>query len=120
MHNIYPTNIFLCKIKRKENNTCSYCNDVDFIEQFFFYCPIVYDFRKCIEQFILHSIDIRIQLQVTDILFGMKLAGVSKSKCINHVILIAKMCISIFKKTNSLYPLKDIFETHMQVRNITS
>ena len=79
LHNIYPTNILLCKMKVKENSKCSYCNDVDFIEHFFFDCPIVYDFWKFIEQFILHSIDIRIKLQVTDMLFGIKLAGVSKS-----------------------------------------
>ena len=88
MHNIYRTNILLCKMKVKEQNKCSYCNDVHFIEHFFFDCPIAYDFWKFIEQFILHSIDIRIKLQVTDILFGMKLAGESKSKCITLVELV--------------------------------
>ena len=89
MHNIYQTNILLCKMKVKEKNKCSYCYDVvDFIEHFLFDCPCVYDFWKFIEQFILHSIDTRIKLQVTDILFGMELAGESKSKCITLVELV--------------------------------
>ena len=27
LHNIYPTNILLCKMKVKENNKCTYCNE---------------------------------------------------------------------------------------------
>ena len=94
-------------MKVKDNSICSYCNDVDFIEPFVFNYPIVYDFWKFIEQFILHSIDMRIKLQVTDILFGIQLAGVSKSKKFNHVILIAKLVHQYLKKPNSVYPLKD-------------
>ena len=34
-HNIYPTNIMLCKMRVRENQRCSYCPDqVDFIEHF--------------------------------------------------------------------------------------
>ena len=35
LHNIYPTNILLSKMKIKENNKCSYCTDtVDVIGHF--------------------------------------------------------------------------------------
>ena len=28
LHNIYPTNILLCKMKVRDDQLCSYCNDV--------------------------------------------------------------------------------------------
>ena len=54
LHNIYPTNILLSKMKITESNLCSYCsNSVDFIEHFFFQCPKTNIFWKYIESFIL-------------------------------------------------------------------
>ena len=36
LHNIYPTNILLCKMKVRDDRMCSYCNDVvAYIEYFF-------------------------------------------------------------------------------------
>ena len=36
LHNIYPTIISLCKMKVRDDQMCSYCNDVvDYIEHFF-------------------------------------------------------------------------------------
>ena len=49
LHNIYATNILLSKMKVTENNKCSYCkNIVDFIEHFFYECPVVVNFWKFI------------------------------------------------------------------------
>ena len=104
LHNIYPTNILLCKMKVKENNKCTYCNEfVDYIEHFFFECPVVRDFWQYIEQHILINFNVQVHLIAFDILFGIKCFNVGKIKLkkMNHVILIAKMCISIFRKTQS-------------------
>ena len=50
IHNIYPTNIMLHKMKIKDSNRCSYClHDVDFLEHFFFECTIVRQFWVFIE-----------------------------------------------------------------------
>ena len=139
LHNIYPTNILLCKMKVRDDQMCSYCNDVvDYIEHFFFDCPtikkfwnymeyylehiffdcptikkfwnyiehIFFDcptikkFWNYIEQYILVTFDIQTHLTVVDVLFGIKQHnyGKVKTKLINHVILIAKMCISMYKK----------------------
>ena len=38
------------------------------------------------------------------------------SKIINHVILIAKMCISMYKKTNAFLSLSMIFENQLRLR----
>ena len=40
LHNIYPTNTLLCKMKVKDDQMCSCCYDVvDYIEHFFFWPP---------------------------------------------------------------------------------
>ena len=82
---------------------CSYCNDVvDYIEHFFFDCPTMKIFCNYIEQYILITFDIQTHLTVVDVLFGIKQHnyGKVKTKLINHVILIAKMCISVCTKKN--------------------
>ena len=123
LHNIYPTNILLCKMRITENNFCSYCADtVDFIEHFFFFCPVVLKFWKDVEQFLLKRIGINVKLGITDVIFGIKdkkeISLESQRKDTNHIILIGKMCISIFKKTNSYALIYDIFEKHCALRGI--
>ena len=93
LHNIDPTNILLCKMKVRDDQMYSYCNDVvDYIQHFFFDCPTIKKFWNYIQQYILTT--------VVDVLFGIKQHdyGKVKTKRINHVILIAKLCISMYKK----------------------
>ena len=104
---------------RDADQMCSYCyNVVDYIEHFFFDCPPIQNFRKYIEQYILITFDIGIYLTIVDVLFEIKQYdyGKVKTKRINHIILIAKMCISIYKKTKSFLPLSMIFENQLRVR----
>ena len=129
LHNIYPTNILLYNVR--DDQMCSYCNDVvDYIEHFFFDCPTIKKFCNYIEQYILITFDVRTHLTVVDVLFGIKQYWKVKTKQINHVILIAKMCISMYQKltpsfhyplylknvhkyvpkTNAFLPLSIIFE----------
>ena len=87
---------------------CSYCNDVvDYTEHFLFDCPTIKKFCNYIEQYILITFDVRTHLTVVDVLFGIKQYWKVKTKQINHVILIAKMYISMYQKlTPSFhYPL---------------
>ena len=41
IHNIYPTNILLSKMKVKENQNCEWCDCTDFMEHFFVECKKV-------------------------------------------------------------------------------
>ena len=65
---------------------------------------------------------ITIKLYSTDILFGVQRSNThTKKGCIkkiNHVILIAKKCTSIFKKTNSPFFLFVTFENQLLARNV--
>ena len=46
LHNIYPTNILLSKMKVKENNLCETCHVTDYLEHFFVHCIKVRQFWK--------------------------------------------------------------------------
>lgn len=121
LHNIYPTNILLSKMKVTESNLCSYCsNSVDFIEHFFFQCPKTNIFWKYIESFILCNFDEKVVLNVKEVLFGLRIPQnrACHFKKINHIILIGKMCISIYKKTNSSLPLETLFDIQIQYRKV--
>ena len=89
-------------MKVRDDQVCSYCYDVvDYIEHFSFDCPLIQKFWKYIEQYIFITFDIRSHLTIVDVLHGMKQYdyGKVKTKRTDHIILIAKMCISIYKKT---------------------
>ena len=61
-----------------------------------------------------------IRLDVSNILFGVdgEVCIVTKSQLnyVNHIILIGKMSISIFKKRNAHMPLIDVFENSVVLR----
>ena len=116
-HNIYPTNIMLSKMKVTENNKCSYCPEtVDVLEHFFYECPIVLKFWHDIELYIQVHFHIHIKISKIVALFGMFNTNLDELYKINHILLLAKTCISIFKKTNSTQPLLDIFATQNALR----
>ena len=120
LHNIYPTNIMLSKMKITENDKCSYCKDItDYIEHFFCDCPVVHGLWEFVEHTINLKTNAILKLSVTDKLFGVTAPQLPKEThhYINLLILIAKMCISIYKKTKSVVPLQFIFEREMNLRS---
>ena len=87
MHNIYPSNILLSKMKVKDNDKCSYCTyTVDVTEQLvclfvfvcFFECPIVKHLWNFIEGIILRECGINVKLYVID------MVGVQRSNIKHH------------------------------------
>ena len=120
LHNIYPTNIMLHKMKVTNNEFCSYCDRItDFIEHFFFQCPVVKHFWKDVQNMILAKHKVKVNLNEIDVIFGLqnhKEVTHEIKQSINHIILIGKMCISIFKKTQKHPSLFHLFETHLNLR----
>jgi len=119
LHNIYPTNILLLKMKVTETNKCNDCTEsVDFIEHFFFECPRVLTFWSFIESYLLAQYDVKILCDISVVMFGVYDKTLNKSllTSINYIILVAKMCISIHKKTKSKLPIHIIFEQQIELR----
>ena len=64
-----------------------------------------------------------VKLHLTDIMFGVQRSNIKKtsSRKLNHIILIAKMCISIFKKNSKIcLAIKKsiMFEQQLQIRTV--
>ena len=121
IHNLYPTNILLNKMKVTDDNKCPLCRDeVDYLEHFFFFCPPVRQFWTQIELYLKSLIGIQIDLQVSNVLFGIRdkmKIDQQRFHSINHIILIAKMTISIYKKTCARGNIFLLFEQQMQYRS---
>ena len=121
LHNIWPTNILLSKMKIKETNKCDYCQDTDFIEHFFYNCKKLQGFWEHVAKTIEGEIGININLSVVNVLFGILLKdieGITRNdlKYVNEVILIAKMCISKLRY-GPLDNIFIIFEMEMTLRS---
>ena len=120
LHNIYPTNILLSKMKIKTSDKCEYCKTHDFIEHFFFHCKRLDGFWKCVEQYIFLKTERKIIIDEKVALFGVLGCDLHESKGttannINMVLLVAKMCISKVKYGIARSPMV-VFETEMAVR----
>ncbi len=122
LHNIYPTNILLHKMKIVDNNKCSYCiQEIDYLEHLFYSCPLVKSFWKRFEAYLRGIIGKHIPLGVHDVLFGLKpreMCDNESTTVANHLILIGKMCISIFKKTKTTTSMYIIFEQETKFRKV--
>ena len=99
LHNIYPTNIILHKMKIKENHLCETCLETDYLEHFFVECKLVKEFWKSMTSLIQRDINKNIDLTPENIIFGISATNNREYtnreiKYINYVILVGKMCIS--------------------------
>ena len=70
LHNIYPTNILLYKMKIAGSIQCKYCNEVDFTEHFFAQCKLVRPIWQEIENMIAVRTDKRMKLGIKEIMLG--------------------------------------------------
>lgn len=121
MHNIYPTNILLQKMKVTDTNKCDYCwNKIDYMEHFFYECDFVYEFWCCLENTIYRKINQKVKISKNTVLFGLENDDfpLDQWKYVNLVILIGKLTISIFKKTKSKMPLTLLFDHQCAIRSV--
>ena len=106
-------------MKVKENNKCDFCPDeIDFNEHFFFECKRVQPLWKNIENKIAAECGKRIVFTSTTVLFGIVDDTLPKKDLmyINHLILIAKMSISSFRKAQLQNLLQIIFDVNVKLR----
>lgn len=121
LHNIYPTNILLSKIGIRLSNKCTFCpNQIDFIEHFFFWCPKINPVWQSVSERFTRKFSKPIVLSETEALLGLEeKEDLNKIMIthLNHLILIAKMSIGIYKYRSPLN-INLIFEKECIIRNI--
>ena len=122
LHNIYPTNILLNKMGLVGNNKCSYCLlEVDYIEHFFIECKQIKPLWIKVSDIFHQKHYKRISLSDKNKLFGIiksvELTSLEK-KYLNHLILIAKMCISKYRYGTPIN-ICIMFEQELTLRRLT-
>ena len=120
LHNIYPTNILLSKMKVRPSDLCEICQVPDFIEHFFFECSPIRKFWYYVNNIIRSKVDIDIQLNINNILMGITSSEFPSQKRttlekVNSIILIGKLCISKFRY-GKIKNLSLIFDLEFSLR----
>ena len=119
LHNIFPSNILLNRMGIKDTELCDYCGERDVIEHMLIHCNRLKGFWAMVMNTIYSRTNVRIEITDQNILFGIaKTEPQTKNshlKIINHIILIAKMCISK-AKFGSISNIFMIFELELAAR----
>lgn len=107
LHKIYPSNSLLYKMKLTVSPQCDYCQVEDNLEHFFCLCEQIHHIWTKVELIIKKETGYKLILTNEIKLLGLLKIPGKKSrindlnlKFINHVLIIAKMCISKFKHGN--------------------
>ena len=119
LHNIYPTGISLSKMGLSSEN-CKYCNVLDTLEHFFFFCIKVKPLWNAIQSDIQAHLNKHININERIVIFGPVLItnlGPIELERINQIITIGKMVISKFKY-GPQRNIIEIYETDCALRKI--
>lgn len=92
VHRFLPCNRFLCNIKIKRDDTCSFCPATDTIDHFLFHCPHVRTFWKEIINWFSRQADIELNVSLRAFLFGIP-GTTPNAKVINFILLFVKFFI---------------------------
>ena len=99
----------------REEQRCTYCREVDYLEHFFCTCPVVQPLWAYVENHMCR-IGCEIDLDEVQKLFGIRRLGPKRiTNQLNHYVLIAKMCISKYKYGDH-HDLISLFKYEMQLR----
>ena len=100
LHNIYPTNILLEKMKIRPSINCSYCNEIDYLEHFFFSCrkvqPLWEEIKKDLQLVCGRTVNIKEEMVLCGIV---RLDGINKIKLekVNLIIAVGRLTVSKYK-----------------------
>ena len=120
IHNIYPTNTTLHKMKISQTPLCINCNVLDTLEHFFFQCDQVGPLWREIQQKILVDFKTKINLSEKIVLLGpVGIQGISldTQKKIKHILTVGLLTISKFKY-GKRRNIKDVFHFEARLRNL--
>ena len=116
LHNIYPTKILLLRIGKADTNTCDACNtgEIDYIEHFFYTCRSIKRIWGLVTNEIMTRFGIQINITIEIALLGYTI-NTKYTYAINHLLSIAKMCISKYRYGERT-PIDIIFYRELNLR----
>ena len=118
VHNIYPNNVLLHKMKIKDSIYCDHCNEVDFTDHMFVKCHRLQSYWSYVNDQIDLVLEKHIELDVTMKLFGLLECkwGRKRANEANYIILLAKFCL-VKSKYDPSRDAKHIFEIELKIRD---
>ena len=119
IHNIYPTNTLLFKMKIKPSPNCIYCQEEDTMEHFFFRCKRVKMLWVEVQKEIQIYMGTKIAINEKQVLLGAYSRDLPRRKLlqINWAINVAKLAISKYKYGPNR-PILDIYFTDSYMRQL--
>ena len=120
LHNIYPTNILLHKMKLKESPSCESCGVPDFIEHFFYNCKKVKKLWVEIQKELQSNLSSSFKITEKTVLIGDTGSAATPKKELDKIhktIAIGKLTVSKYKygKATDIIAL---YRTECCIRNI--
>ena len=104
-HKILITKSFLYKIKKTQNNICSYCKkESESIIHLFCHCEVTSQFWDTIKTWLQREANLRLELNEKYILFSS-----TGSLLLNHIFIIAKYYIYKIKFSNDVLTFQGFF-----------
>ena len=96
IHNIFPSNLLLYRMKIKDSNKCDFCEEIATIEHMFFSCRDLKIFWNFIKSKMDAIFSQRKTINLKDALFDFHFETNTSHKVneANHLLLLAKSCIS--------------------------
>ena len=108
-------------MKIKPSDKCQYCDKIDYIEHFFFQCKSIRHIWKEIEKYMLTNLNLKLNIEVIHVLYGVVELPQKVSKGILHkvntILAIGKLVISKFKYGNKRN-LMELYESEMHLRQM--
>ena len=117
VNNIYPTKTMLYRMGKEVSNICNKCNVIDHVDHFCLLLWKICTIWDKVNFVISRKLNKNTSLTVTDVLFSVHDKNVSNKNntFINHVIAIAKLCISKYRYGN--HPnLLFLFDHELNIR----
>ena len=120
LHYTYPTNKILQKMRIKQNDKCDNCSEIETLQHLFFECRHLLNFWYHVSSVVSDILGKKIKLNITQALFGILpneiQCPLQKINMANHLIMVAKMCISNAKSFSKYNNLRISFECERGLR----
>ena len=120
LHNIYPSNILLNRLGLKSTEMCEHCGVKDYVEHMFIHCSLLQNFWSHVFHTIYLKTAARFSMSDCNILLGFsdQGPGVTETQIndANHILLIAKMCVSKMRYYGKSRNIRIIFELELEQR----
>jgi len=123
LHNVYPTQMHLCRWKIKENDLCAVCNVTETLKHAIYECNLAKESIKNFEFIINRTLNVNIKLTYADVLLGISTTKTNNvllkadQLLIDELLIIIKRAIILQRENKRILSINElIMEIKKQLR----